>query len=98
MILNQQFDLIRQSPKVPLTDRIAAQKTSGHSIHSPQVGDPDLVTRTVPDALSVLSVQNKYEKNSPYLIYKPEKTFPFQNTRFVYKLVVQEQPDICQET
>jgi len=42
--LNQQFQLIRQSPTVSLTDRINALKASGHQIIRLQVGDPDFDT------------------------------------------------------
>ena len=41
MNLNQQFELIRQSPTVSLSDRITALKASGQSIVGLQVGDPD---------------------------------------------------------
>lgn len=44
MNLNQQFQLIRQSPTVSLTDRINALKASGHQIIRLQVGDPDFDT------------------------------------------------------
>lgn len=42
--LNQQFELIRQSATVSLTDRILALKASGKPIISLQVGDPDFGT------------------------------------------------------
>jgi len=41
MNLNTQFDLIRQSATVALSDRIRALKDSGHRIVGLQVGDPD---------------------------------------------------------
>jgi len=41
MNLNQQFELVRQSPTVSLSDRINALKASGRSIVGLQVGDPD---------------------------------------------------------
>lgn len=42
--LNNQFELIRQSATVSLTDRILALKASGKPIISLQVGDPDFGT------------------------------------------------------
>ena len=42
--LNHQFELIRQSATVSLTDRILALKASGKTIISLQVGDPDFGT------------------------------------------------------
>lgn len=42
--LNTQFELIRQSATVSLTDRILALKASGKPIISLQVGDPDFGT------------------------------------------------------
>lgn len=42
--LNKQFELIRQSATVSLTDRILALKASGKPIISLQVGDPDFGT------------------------------------------------------
>jgi len=41
MNLNQQFELVRQSPTVSLSDRINALKASGQNIVGLQVGDPD---------------------------------------------------------
>ncbi len=41
MDLNQQFELVRQSPTVSLSDRINALKASGRDIVGLQVGDPD---------------------------------------------------------
>jgi len=41
MHLNSQFDLIRQSPTISLSDHINALKASGHDIVGLQVGDPD---------------------------------------------------------
>lgn len=42
--LNQQFDLVRQSPTVSLSDRINALKASGRQLVGLQVGDPDFST------------------------------------------------------
>jgi aspartate/methionine/tyrosine aminotransferase len=42
--LNQQFDLIRQSPTVAMNDRIVAFKAAGNRVIPLQVGDPDFAT------------------------------------------------------
>lgn len=44
MILNKQFELIRQSPTVAMSDRISALKASGRAIIGLQMGDPDFGT------------------------------------------------------
>src|SRR5574341_1461469 len=44
MNLNEQFELIRQSPTVSQSDRINALKASGRDIVGLQVGDPDFNT------------------------------------------------------
>ena len=44
MNLNEQFELIRQSPTVSQSDRINALKASGRKIVGLQVGDPDFNT------------------------------------------------------
>ena len=44
MNLNEQFELIRQSPTVSQSDRINALKASGQNIVGLQVGDPDFNT------------------------------------------------------
>jgi aspartate/methionine/tyrosine aminotransferase len=44
MMLNQQFDLIRQSPTVAMNDRIVAFKAAGNKVIPLQVGDPDFAT------------------------------------------------------
>jgi aspartate/methionine/tyrosine aminotransferase len=50
-VLNQQFELIRQSATVAMADRILALKASGQPIIGLQVGDPDFGTPpTVLDA------------------------------------------------
>lgn len=49
--LNQQLDLIRQSPTVAMADRVAALKASGQKIIALQTGDPDFATP--PEILSV---------------------------------------------
>ena len=44
MNLNRQFELVRQSPTVSLSDRINALKASGRQLVGLQVGDPDFST------------------------------------------------------
>ena len=44
MILNQQFERIRQSSTVAMADRVLALKASGREIIPLQVGDPDFAT------------------------------------------------------
>ena len=44
MNLNQQFELVRQSPTVSLSDKINALKASGRELIGLQVGDPDFNT------------------------------------------------------
>ena len=44
MNINQQFELVRQSPTVSLSDRINALKASGRQLVGLQVGDPDFST------------------------------------------------------
>jgi len=44
MHLNQQFELIRQSPTVAMSDHINALKASGRPLIGLQVGDPDFAT------------------------------------------------------
>ncbi len=52
--LNQQLDLIRQSPTVAMADRVNALKASGKNIIGLQTGDPDFAT-----PLSVIEVALK---------------------------------------
>jgi aspartate/methionine/tyrosine aminotransferase len=44
MNLNSQFELIRQSPTVAMSDRVIALKAGGHKIIGLQTGDPDFPT------------------------------------------------------
>jgi aspartate/methionine/tyrosine aminotransferase len=44
MTLNQQFERLRQSPTVAMSDRINAMKVAGHRLVGLQVGDPDFGT------------------------------------------------------
>jgi aspartate/methionine/tyrosine aminotransferase len=44
MNLNQQFELVRQSPTVSLSDRVNVLKASGRQLVGLQVGDPDFGT------------------------------------------------------
>lgn len=46
MDLNQQFELVRQSPTVSLSDRVNVLKASGRQLIGLQVGDPDFNTHT----------------------------------------------------
>ena len=43
-LLNQQFELIRQSPTVAMADRVGALKAQGRNIIGLQTGDPDFST------------------------------------------------------
>ena len=45
--LNQQFELIRQSPTVAMADRVSALKAQGRKIIGLQTGDPDFSTPSV---------------------------------------------------
>ncbi len=55
--LNQQFELIRQSATVSLTDRIMALKASGRQIISLQVGDPDFGTHPAISEVALKAMQ-----------------------------------------
>jgi len=43
-LLNQRFELIRQSPTVAMADRVGALKAAGQNIIGLQTGDPDFAT------------------------------------------------------
>jgi len=58
MNLNQQFDLIRQSPTVSLSDRINALKADGRNIVGLQVGDPDFDTHPSVIEVALKAMQN----------------------------------------
>src|SRR5574341_1130995 len=45
--LNAQFEALRQSPTVAISDRINTLKAGGHKIIGLQVGDPDFATPQV---------------------------------------------------
>ncbi len=70
MNLNQQFELIRQSPTVAMSDHINALKASGRKIIGLQVGDPDFRT---PQA--VLEVAFKALQDG-WTHYGPSRGFP----------------------
>lgn len=70
MKLNLQFDLIRQSTTVAMTDRILALKASGRNVIGLQVGDPDFGT---PQA--VLDVALKAMQDG-LTHYGPSRGFP----------------------
>jgi aspartate/methionine/tyrosine aminotransferase len=65
MNLNQQFSLIRQSPTVALTDRIATLTTRGHAIIPLQVGDPDLRTHPSVMDVAIKALQNGLTHYAP---------------------------------
>jgi len=44
MDLNAQFELIRQSPTVAMSDRVLTLKASGRKVIGLQTGDPDFAT------------------------------------------------------
>ena len=58
MNLNEQFELIRQSPTVSLSDRINALKASGQNIVGLQVGDPDFNTHPSIIEVALKAMQN----------------------------------------
>ena len=65
MNLNQQFNFIRQSPTVALTDRIAALKTSGRTIIPLQVGDPDFETPPSVVDVAIKAIQSGLTHYAP---------------------------------
>ena len=58
MNLNQQFELIRQSATVSMSDRILALKSSGKNIVGLQVGDPDFGTHPAIVDAALKAMQN----------------------------------------
>ena len=58
MNLNQQFELVRQSPTVSLFDRVTALKASGRKLISLQVGDPDSHSPAEVINVAVQAMQN----------------------------------------
>ena len=58
MNLNEQFELIRQSPTVSQSDRINALKASGQNIVGLQVGDPDFNTHPSIIEVALKAMQN----------------------------------------
>ena len=58
MHLNQQFDLVRQSATVSLSDRINALKASGRTLIGLQVGDPDFGTHPAIIAAALQAMQS----------------------------------------
>ena len=58
MHLNQQFELVRQSPTVSLSDRINALKASGRKLIGLQVGDPDFNTHPAIIDIALKAMQN----------------------------------------
>jgi len=70
MNLNERLNLIRQSPTVALTDRIAALTASGRTVIPLQVGDPDLETPASVVAEAIRALQ------SGLTHYAPSRGFP----------------------
>jgi aspartate/methionine/tyrosine aminotransferase len=58
MNLNQQFELVRQSPTVSLSDRVNVLKASGRQLVGLQVGDPDFGTHPSIIDVSLKAMQN----------------------------------------
>src|SRR5215510_6005970 len=58
MNLNEQFELIRQSPTVSQSDRINALKAGGQNIVGLQVGDPDFNTHPSVIEVALKAMQN----------------------------------------
>ncbi len=65
MRLNQQFDLVRQSATVSLSDRINALKASGRALIGLQVGDPDFGTHPAIIAAALQAMQNGLTHYAP---------------------------------
>lgn len=70
MRLNQQFELIRQSPTVAMADRVGALKAQGRKIIGLQTGDPDFAT---PQAVLEVAMQ---QMQSGLTHYGPSQGFP----------------------
>lgn len=65
MSLNQQFELIRQSATVSLSDHINALKASGRKIVGLQVGDPDFNTHPAVIEIAFKAMQDGLTHYSP---------------------------------
>ena len=65
MQLNQQFELVRQSPTVSLSDRINALKAGGRQLVGLQVGDPDFSTHPSIIDVAVRALQNGHTHYAP---------------------------------
>ncbi len=63
--LNRQFELIRQSATVSLTDRILALKAQGKAVVSLQVGDPDFGTPSAVAQAALAALQNGQTHYAP---------------------------------
>ena len=57
-LLNQQFELIRQSPTVAMADRVNGLKASGHNIIGLQTGDPDFATPPAVTEVALKAMQS----------------------------------------
>ncbi|MCX6082522.1 MAG: aminotransferase class I/II-fold pyridoxal phosphate-dependent enzyme [Chloroflexi bacterium] len=69
-LLNQQFELIRQSPTVAMADRVNALKAQGYKIIGLQTGDPDFAT---PEAVLDMAAQVMRQGLTHY---GPSRGFP----------------------
>lgn len=65
MHLNQQFDLVRQSATVALSDRINALKAAGRPLIGLQVGDPDFSTPPAIIETALRAMQNGQTHYAP---------------------------------
>ena len=65
MHLNQQFELVRQSPTVSLSDRINALKASGRQLVGLQVGDPDFNTHPAIIDVALKAMQDGHTHYGP---------------------------------
>jgi aspartate/methionine/tyrosine aminotransferase len=65
MRLNQQFDLVRQSATVALSDRINALKASGRPLIGLQVGDPDFGTHPAIIQTALRAMQSGHTHYAP---------------------------------
>ena len=63
--LNHQFELIRQSATVAMSDRINAMKASGHQLVGLQVGDPDFGTHPAIMDAAMKALQNGLTHYAP---------------------------------
>ena len=84
MNLNQQFELIRQSATVSMSDRILALKSSGKNIVGLQVGDPDFGTHPAIVDAALKAMQNGLTH------YGPSRGYPDLLAAIAKKLIRDE--------